>query len=239
MSHLTFELADVIAIDMKFFQVFVSLFFFSAIAFAQNEIAPITEKVFDYKDWTYKSIETGKDVNLRKFVSGKRLVMVVYWAPWCHNWEYDVRYVQSIFEKYNGKGLDVIGVGMYDPVDSMRAHIKRFKLTFTNVFESTSTAERLTSLHYSQRREAGDVRKWGSPWYVFLEGDKLESEGQIILAKRPFVVNGELMRKETEAFIEQRLGLASSGPTAASAKPTKIEACSPEAKTFEFVKPCE
>lgn len=204
---------------------------------AQNELAPITEKTFDYKDWVYKNVETDKDVNLRKFTNGKKLVMVVYWAPWCPNWKYDAAFVQGLYEKYRDKGFDVIGVGEYDPVDKMRAHIKEYKLTFTNVYESVSSADRLKTVHYTQRTEVGDTRKWGSPWYVFLEGAKLEPEGQIVMSKKPHVVNGELMRKETEVFIQQKLGIAAAAQTAGVGKSKEIEICEPDSKT-EFKKPC-
>ncbi len=127
---------------------------------------------------------------------------------------------------------------MYDPVDNMKAHIKRYGLAFPSVYESVSIADRLTSVHYSQRREAGDARKWGSPWYVFLDGDKLEPEGQIVLSKKPLVVNGELMKKETEAFIQQKLGIAPAGQSAVTGRSKEIEVCDPETKTTEFKKPC-
>jgi len=205
---------------------------------AQNELTSIVEKSFDYKDWVYKNIETDKDVNLRKFTNGKKLVMVVYWAPWCHNWAYDVAFVQSLYDKYKDKGFEVIGVGEYDPVDRMKAHIKEHKLTFTNVYESVSSADRLKTTHYAQRTEAGDTRKWGSPWYVFLEGAKLEAEGQNVLSKKPPVVNGELIRKETEAFIQQKLGIAAAAQTAAIGKANEIETCEPDTKTAKFKKPC-
>jgi len=207
-------------------------------AVAQNEQAPIVEKTFDYKDWVYKNIETGKDMNLRKFTDGKKLVMVVYWAPWCPNWEYDVAFVQSLYEKYKDKGFDVIGVGEYDPVDNMKAHIKTNKVTYTNVYESTSRLDREKTAHYSQRREAGDLRKWGSPWYVFLETGKLEPDGQIVMSKKPPVVNGELIKKQAEAFIQEKLGIAVASQSAGIGKSKEFEVCEPDTKTSEFKKPC-
>ena len=58
----------------------------SAFAFAQNEQAPVVEKELAYKDWTYKNVRTDAQVNLRDFTAGKKLVLVVYFAPWCPNW---------------------------------------------------------------------------------------------------------------------------------------------------------
>ena len=211
---------------MRIFGVLLSLVFITGLAVGQGEITPPVEKTFDYKDWVFKSLDNEKDVNLRKFTNGKKLVMVVYWAPWCPNWEYDVKYVQSLYDKYKDSGFDVIGVGEYAQVESMKAHIKKHSVTFTNVYESTLTADREKTTHFAQRREAGDIRKWGSPWYVFLEPKSLEPEGQNVMSKKTMVVNGELKRDEVENLIRHRLGLGAAGNVAA--RPKAIEVCEPE-----------
>ena len=100
------------------------------LTFGQNEQSPIVEKDIAYKDWVYKNVVTEKEMNLRKFTVAKRLVMVVYFAPWCPNWKHDLPMVQKFYDKYHDKGFDVIAVGEYDPVDSMKKHIEQYKLTF-------------------------------------------------------------------------------------------------------------
>jgi hypothetical protein len=45
-------------------------------------------------------VQTGAETNLRKFTAGKKLVMVVYFAPWCPNWKHDAKFVESMYEKY-------------------------------------------------------------------------------------------------------------------------------------------
>lgn len=202
---------------------------------AQNEQAPITEKAFEYKDWVYKDVVTGRDVNLRKFLYGKKLVMVVYWAPWCPNWKYDAEFVEGLYEKYRENGFDVIGVGEYDPLDAMKASLSGFSITFRNVYESVSRADREKTVHHAQRRLAGDLRKWGSPWYVFLEAPKIEPEG-MVLQKKVNVVNGELIRDETERFIREKLGLDAA---AVDRKNKAIEICDPKAPPITLQKPCE
>jgi thiol-disulfide isomerase/thioredoxin len=192
---------------MKFPLSIALIVLFSLAAFAQNEIAPVVEREFGYQDWTYKNLEGDGETNLRKFATGKKLVMVVYWAPWCPNWRHDVAFVQELHTKYADKGLSVIGVGEYDTVDRMRSHAKQFGLTFFNVYESESTRARETTQHYTQRRAAGDTRRWGSPWYVFLEPASLKPTGEV-LADKVNVVNGELVKGDVEKFIEGKLGLS-------------------------------
>jgi len=201
-------------------------------AFAQNEQSPITEKDFAYKDWTYKAIKGDSKTNLREFTKGKKLVLVVYWAPWCHNWEHDMEFVKGLNDKYKDKGLAIIGVGEYDTVDKMRDHVEKNKLAFSLVYESDNSGAREKTTHYSQRREAGDTRKWGSPWYVFLDPATLEPSGDV-LTKKTTVVNGELIRPDAEKYIREKLGLTGT----AMAKSDGIEACDPDKRSATLIKP--
>jgi thiol-disulfide isomerase/thioredoxin len=211
----------------------LSNFIFS---FAQNEQSPIVEKDIAYKDWVYKNVQTGSDMNLRKFAFGKKLVMVVYFAPWCGNWKHDLPFVKSLYDKYKGNGFDVIAVGEYDPVDSMKSHIDQYKLPFPVVWESDQRTAKQTTSHYEYRRSAGDTRNWGSPWYVFLEVGKLEPNG-LVLTKRTPVVNGELIRPEAEKFIREKLGLAAGAVTAKLSSVEATEVCDPAKPTTALVKP--
>ena len=218
--------------------IFAFIFIISAFTFAypQNEQSPVVEKDFGYKDWTYKNLNGGGETNLRQFAKGKKLVMVVYWAPWCPNWRHDVAFVQGLHAKYAKDGLAVIGVGEYDTADKMKQHFEQYKLSFPSVYESTALSERLTTVHHAQRTAAGDTRKWGSPWYVFLEPGRLQPGGEV-LASRVSLVNGELIKPEAEKFIREKLGLAAAGGSAAIGKAKEIEICEPDSQKAVLVKP--
>jgi thiol-disulfide isomerase/thioredoxin len=173
---------------------------------AQTEQAPLQEKEIAYKDWTYKSIQTGGDVNLRQLGKGKKLVMVVYFAPWCPNWRHDAPMLQRFYDKYKTNGLEIVGVGLYDPVAAMKASLDTLKVTFPAVYESEARDAKQKSLHYEYRRFTGDARNWGSPWYIFLDRSQLDSKGDA-LTKKAFIINGELIEAEGEQFIRKQLGL--------------------------------
>jgi peroxiredoxin len=201
-----------------------------------GEQAPILEKDIQYKDWTYKSVRDDKEINLRSFAGGKKLVMVVYFAPWCPNWRNEAPVAQKLYEKYKASGFEVIGVGEYDTVEKMKANLETFKITFPVVYESDSTAAKQKTPHYEYRKATGDTRNWGSPWNIFLEAKKLEKKGDVLLGKT-FVVNGELIEAEAETFIRQKLGLPTEDKKVAGNVEKPIEICEPEKKVTEFKKP--
>ncbi len=221
---------------MKYFSAILLILFASNLVLAQNEQASIVEKEIKYKDWTYKSVRTGEDQNLRDYIIGKKLVMVVYFAPWCHNWRHDAPILRKLYDKYQSDGLGIIAVGLYDPVEAMQANLDALNIAFPVVYESADRESRQTSLHYKYRRSTGDERKWGSPWYIFLTPAQLEKKGDT-LTKKTFVINGEIIEAEGERFIRTRLGLPASEAKVGIKKNGELEVCDPDKPAAELIKP--
>ena len=211
-------------------------FFAFTLGFAQNEQSPIVEKEISYKNWNYRSVRTDADVDLRDLTKGKKLVVVVYYAPWCHNWQHDAPFLQKFYDKYKAAGLEIVGVGEYDPVATMKSNLETLKLTFPLVYESEDRNREKTK-HYEYRKSTGDNRSWGSPWYILLDPASFEKKGDT-LVKRSNVINGEMVEAEGEKFIREKLGLPPIDPKAATAKSDKVEVCDPDkpAKTIGDLK---
>ena len=221
---------------MKTFLVIAFLLIGSVFAWAQTEQAPVLEKEFKYKDWTYKNVRDDKTVNLRQFAEKKKLVMVVYFAPWCPNWKHEAPFAQKLYEKYKANGFDVIGVGEYDTVAAMKANLDAFKITFPVVYESDTKDAKLKTLHYEYRKTVGDTRGWGSPWNVFLEPAKLSKKGDV-LTEKAFIVNGELIEAEAERFVREKLGLPAEVKKTDKTTSQTVEACETDKKVAELIKP--
>jgi len=223
---------------MKLLLASVLLAIFGLTAFAQNEQSPIVEKDISYKDWSLKSVRDDKEVDLRSLAQGKKLVIVVYFAPWCPNWKHDAEFLPALYDKYKANGLEMVGVSEYGTVDAVKTGLDALKVTFPVVYESIDRADKQKTKHYDYRKETGDTRNWGSPWYIFLEPAKFEQKGDT-LVKHTSVINGEMIRTEGERFIREHLGLPALDTTASavSSDPTKrVEPCDP-AKPTELKKP--
>lgn len=171
---------------------------------AGHEYSPLVEKPVNYKNWTLNDIRDNKPVDLRSLVQGKKLVMVVYFAPWCGNWKHEAPVAAKLYEKYKGQGFQVIGVSEYASRDDVRAFFGEAGAPYTVVSESETREEREKTPHYGYRQLTGDTRKWGSPWNIFLEPATLAKTGDV-LTEKAWVVNGELIEAEVDKFIAERL----------------------------------
>ena len=194
----------------------------TALAQGNHEYAPLEEKTINYKDWTFKSLKGDKPVNLREWARGKRLVMVVYFAPWCPNWHNEAPVAAKLYEKYKLQGFDVIGVSEYGTRDEVKTFFGDKGAPYTVVSESEARDQRDKTSHYTVRQASGDTRRWGSPYNVFLEPSKLAKDGAL-LTEKAWVVNGELIEADVEKFIRQRLGLDAKAQAVQNVTPCQEE----------------
>lgn len=220
---------------MKTFLALAVLLLGFSFSYAQGERAPLLEKEIKYKNWTYKSVRDEREINLREFAKNKKLVMVVYFSPWCPNWRNEAPIAQKLYDKYKTNGFDVIGVGEYDTVAAMKTNLDNLKITFSAVYESETKDAKQKTSHYEYRRAAGDTRGWGSPWNIFIEPQKIE-KGEV-LTQKAYVVNGELIEAEAEKFIRQKLGLPAEEAKTAAVRSKSVEACEPEKKITSLKMP--
>jgi len=187
-----------------------------ALAQGGHEYSPLVEKTVNYKNWTLNDIKDDKPVDLRAAVQGKKLVMVVYFAPWCANWRHEAPVAARLYEKYKNQGFEVIGVSEYGSREDVRKFFGETGAPYTVVSESETREDREKTPHYGYRQLTGDTRKWGSPWNIFLEPALLAKTGDV-LTEKAWVVNGELIEEEVDKFIAERL----KGSTAHAIEPCK------------------
>lgn len=190
----------------------LALLTFAISAYAQHEYAPLEEKTVNYKNWSLPHMTSDEPQDLRTLMKGKKLVMVVYFAPWCRNWRFEMPVAVKLYEKYKDKGFEVIGVSEYAPRTEVFSHFGAAGAPFPIYSESESREDRDKTLHYTYRQLTGDTRNWGSPWNIFLEPDKVKPKGDI-LTEKAWVVNGELIEDEVDKFIASKVQAPSTEKT--------------------------
>jgi len=183
---------------------------------ASHEYSPLVEKTVNYKSWKLPNITSAKEEDLRSLMAGKKLVMIVYFAPWCGNWRNEAPIAAKLYEKYKAQGFQVIGVSEYANSADTVTFFGEKDPPYPVVSESLSRDDKQKTEHYAYRQLTGDTRNWGSPWNIFLEPDKVSKTGEV-LTEKAFVVNGELIEDEVDKFIASKLG----SPTAGVIQPCK------------------
>jgi len=183
-----------------------------------HEYSPLTEQTVNYKNWTLPNLTSDQQEDLRKVVAGKKLVMVVYFAPWCGNWRNEAPIALKLYEKYKAQGFQVIGVSEYAIRDDVKNFFGKDGPPYPVFTESESRDDKQKTAHYQYRQLTGDKRNWGSPWNIFLEPSKLTANGDV-LTEKAFVVNGEFIEDEVDKFIASKVGAATTA--------TVIEPCKP------------
>jgi thiol-disulfide isomerase/thioredoxin len=179
----------------------------TAFAQASHEYSPLVEKTVNYKSWSLPNIKTAIDEDLRSLIAGKKLVMIVYFAPWCGNWRNEAPIAQKLYDKYKAQGFQVIGIAEYASLDDIGNFFGQAGPPYPVVVESQSRDDKDKTLHYGYRQLTGDARKWGSPWNIFLEPAKVNAKGDV-LTEKAWVVNGELIEDEVDKFISSKVAPA-------------------------------
>jgi thiol-disulfide isomerase/thioredoxin len=177
---------------------------------AGHEYSPLVEKTVNYKNWKLPNITSAKDEDLRSLMAGKKLVMIVYFAPWCGNWRNEAPIAAKLYEKYKAQGFQVIGISEYANTADTMTFFGEKDPPYPVVSESISRDDKSKTAHYEYRQLTGDTRNWGSPWNIFLEPDKVNKTGEV-LTEKAFVVNGELIEDEVDKYIASKLGPATAG----------------------------
>lgn len=174
---------------------------------AGHEYSPLVESTVNYESWTLPNVSTDKQEDLRKLMAGKKLVMIVYFAPWCGNWKNEAPIAAKLYDKYKAQGFQVIGVSEYATKDDVRNYFGKDGPPYPVVIESDSREQKEKTPHYMYRQTTGDKRNWGSPWNIFLEPGKVTASGAV-LTEKAWVVNGELVEDEVDKFIASKVGAA-------------------------------
>ena len=190
----------------------VALLLIPAAIFGQagHEYSPLVEKTVNYKNWSLQSLKTDKPDDLRALIAGKKLVMVVYFAPWCGNWRNEAPIAAKLYDKYKDQGFLVIGISEYASRDDVRKFFGDAGPSFPVVTESESRDDKQKTPHYGYRQLTGDTRNWGSPWNIFLEPSKVSKAGDL-LTEKAWVVNGELIEDEVDKFISSKVSTPTAG----------------------------
>ena len=165
---------------------------------------PLRDVDMEIKDFNFATPD-GKTISLREAVKGKKLVLVHYFAAWCHNSNFDVKTMKELYEKYKDRGFTVIGVCEYSNETELRGFLERHQPEYPICIEGDGKMkDRTGTTHYAYRNKVEDNRHWGTPLNILIAAEDIQKKGDIV-AKHVRIAPGEVIKSEFEELIEQKL----------------------------------
>ena len=105
---------------------YVSIFLFVLVSFS-SPVPASTEKA---PDFTVKDL-AGRTVSLSDYHS--RVVVLDFWATWCHECVESSQELEKVYKKYKDKGLILLGISLdegSDAIKKVKAFKDKFNLTY-------------------------------------------------------------------------------------------------------------
>lgn len=170
----------------------------------EHYYVPLRNVEVEIRDFSFNTLE-GKTIKLSEAVKGKKLVLIHYFAAWCHNSNFDVKTMKELYEKYKGQGFTVIGVCEYSNETELRGFIERHQPDYPICIEGNGKfKDRTGTTHYTYRSKLDDNRHWGTPLNVLISAEDIQKKGDII-ARRARIAPGEVIKSEFEELIQEKL----------------------------------
>ena len=88
----------------------------------------------------------GKDFDLKN-LKGK-VVLVDFWATWCGPCVQEIPHVKSLYEKYNKRGFEVVGISLDNTEDAVRKFNEIQKLPWGSIFNDSQKRGESLADHY-------------------------------------------------------------------------------------------
>lgn len=166
-----------------------------------HDYASLRNVSFPLEDFEVRTPE-GKKIRVSELLKDGKIVLLHFFATFCHNSNYDVVTVNELYRTYREAGLTVVGISEYADEKELAKFVARHQPLYPLVMEQETGRKK--TRHYRYRTLAGDDRKWGTPFNVVIDGREVDSRGGTI-ARRMYVATGELVRGEVESLIRRRL----------------------------------
>lgn len=88
-----------------------------------------------FTDFTITN-EDGTNSSLSDYVGKSKLLIVDMWASWCSPCRKESVVLKELYKKYHDKGLEILGVAVWDELDDTKDAIKQLELTWPQIMNA-------------------------------------------------------------------------------------------------------
>lgn len=80
--------------------------------------------------------DNGKEQKLSDYVGKGEYVLADFWASWCGPCRMEIPNIKKIYDKYNGKGLTVLGIAVWDKPEDTRKAIEEEQISWPQIINA-------------------------------------------------------------------------------------------------------
>ena len=88
----------------------------------------------------------GKNISLTS-LKGK-VVLIDFWASWCGPCRKTIPSLKKVYNTYKEKGFEIYGVSLDNEVDSWKAAVKQYGITWLQVLDATGETAGVWNVNY-------------------------------------------------------------------------------------------
>ena len=106
---------------------------------------PLTDEGYKFVDFAVEY--DGKTTRLSDYVGHGKYVLVDFWGSWCGACKYEIPNIIGAYNKYKGKGLEVVGIAAWDkPEDTLKA-IDEMQIPYPQILNTQKIATDLYGIN--------------------------------------------------------------------------------------------